>query len=215
MFFANRTDAGRLLAKKLLRYKNQDVVVYALPRGGVPTAMEIGTSLNAPVDLIVVRKIGHPSLSEYAIGAIAEDGHMIGSEDLETVDPAWLANEKTRLRAEAQRRREKYLAGRAPISAKGKIAILVDDGVATGLTLRIGIKELRHRSPSKLVVAVSVIPRSTADRIRMEVDELVALEIPEDSEFLGAVGAYYGDFSPVEDDEVIALLNQQVPVAKT
>lgn len=215
MFFANRTDAGRLLAKKLLRYKNQDVVVYALPRGGVPTAMEIGTSLNAPVDLIVVRKIGHPSLSEYAIGAIAEDGHMIGSEDLETVDPAWLANEKTRLRAEAKRRREKYLAGRAPISAKGKIAILVDDGVATGLTLRLGIKELRHRSPSKLVVAVSVIPRSTADRIRMEVDELVALEIPEDSEFLGAVGAYYGDFSPVEDDEVIALLNQQVPVAKT
>ncbi len=216
MIFADRAEAGRLLGKALSRhYQDKEVVVYALPRGGVVTAMEIGRRLNAPVDLVIVRKIGHPSQPEYAIAAIAEDGHMLGSErELAAVDPAWLEREKERQRAEAKRRRETYLGGRAAIPIEGKVAILVDDGVATGLTMRVGILELRHRRPKKLVVAVPVLPKSTADRIRSEVDELVALDLPEDSEYLGAVGAYYVDFSPVEDKEVIALMSRPATTAE-
>jgi predicted phosphoribosyltransferase len=215
MMFADRAEAGRLLARALSGYIGKDVVVYALPRGGVVTAVEIGRSLHAPIDLVIVRKIGHPSQREYAIAAIAEDGHMLGSErELAAVDPAWLEREKERQRAEAQRRRKTYLGGRAAIPAEGKVAILVDDGVATGLTMRVGILELQHRHPRKLVVAVPILPKSTADRIRSEVDELVALDTPEDSEYLGAVGAYYDDFSPVEDEEVIALMNRPATAAK-
>lgn len=213
MLFANRAEAGRLLAEKLSHYQGKDVVVYALPRGGVVTAVEIGLCLNAPVDLITARKIGHPAAPEFAIAAIAEDGHMVGSEEeLALVDPVWLEGAKEHQRAEARRRREKYLGGRAPISAKGKVAILVDDGVATGLTLRMGIVEIRHCHPERLVVAVPVVPKSTAMLLRSEVDELVALEIPEEHAFLGAVGAYYQDFSPVLDAEVIALLGRAAPV---
>jgi predicted phosphoribosyltransferase len=212
MTYANRGEAGRLLARALSRYRNEEVVVYALPRGGVVTAMEIARHLNAPVDLIIARKIGHPGQPEFAIAAIAEDGDMVASESLETVDPAWLENAKREQRAEARRRRERYLGSRAAIPVEGKVAILVDDGVATGLTLRLGILELRHRHPRKLVVAVPVLPRSAAERIRPEVDDRVALEIPSDREYRGAVGAYYSDFSPVEDDEVIALLSR--PAAK-
>jgi predicted phosphoribosyltransferase len=214
MIFLNRAEAGRLLAKELSRYKGKDVVVCGLPRGGVVPAVEIGRYLNAPVDLVIVRKIGHPEVPEYAIGAIAEDGHMLGSEELDTVDAGWLEREKQRQRAEAKRRREIYLVGRSSIPVEGKIAILVDDGVATGLTLRVGIMELKHRRPKKLVVAVPVLPKSTADRIRSEVDELVALQIPRDNEYLGAVGAYYDDFSTVEDDEVVELMSKPAASAK-
>ncbi len=214
MIFANRAEAGRLLAEALSPYKDQEVVVYALPRGGVVTAVEIGRRLNAPVDLVIVRKIGHPSEPEYAIAAVAEDGHMLGSErELAAVDPEWLEREKERHQKEAKRRRETYLRGRSAIPVEGKVAILVDDGVATGLTMRVGILELRHRHPKKLIVAVPFLPKSTADRIRPQVDELVALHIPEDSEYLGAVGAYYEDFSPVEDEEVIALMGRPAPTA--
>lgn len=212
MYFSNRAEAGRLLAEKLSHYKGKEVVVYALPRGGVVTAVEIGLQLNAPVDLIIARKIGHPAAPEYAIAAVAEDGHMIGSEkEISLVDPAWLELEKDRQRAEARRRREMYLGGRAPISATGKVAILVDDGVATGLTLRMGIVELRHCHPERLVVAVPVVPKSTATLLRSEVDELVALDVPEDHAYLGAVGAYYDDFTPVEDAEVIELMGRVAP----
>ena len=218
MYFANRAEAGRRLANELSHYRGKEVVVYARPRGGVVTAIEIARYLNAPLDLVIARKIGHPAAPEFAIAAIAEDGHMVGSEDeLAMVDPAWLEREKTRQRAEARRRRERYLGigRRAPIDAKGKVAILVDDGVATGLTLRVGIVEMRHRRPERLVVAVPVIPRPTAELIRAEVDELVALEVPEERDFLGAVGVYYVDFSPVEDAEVIARMRDHATPAKT
>lgn len=212
MYFANRAEAGRLLAKRLAHVKDADVVVYALPRGGVSTAAEIARALDAPLDLVIARKIGHPRSPEYAIAAIAEDGHMIGSEEeLAMVDPNWLEREKERQKEEARRRRMAYLGTRAPISAEGKVAVLVDDGVATGLTLRVGIKELRHRRPKRLIVAVPVIPSSTATLVRAEADELVALEIPDDRLYLGAVGAYYDDFSPVADEEVVALMGRAAP----
>lgn len=207
MHFTDRTEAGKLLAQVLKDYKGKDVVVYALPRGGVVTALEIARYLHSPLDLIITRKIGHPTQPEYAIAAVAENGHVVGSEkELRSVDELWLSEEIKRQREEAKRRREKYLQKRAEVSVQNKVAILVDDGVATGLTIRAGIVELRHRKPKKIIVAVPVVPQTTAEVLKKEADELVALDTPSDYEFLGSVGAYYDEFYPVEDEEVIALL---------
>jgi len=209
MYFTDRKEAGELLAKKLRKYQHKDVIVYGLPRGGVVTAREIARFLNAPLDLIITRKISHPYSPEYAIAATAENGHIIGNRrELIAIDEDWLEEEIENQRHEAIRRRKKYLAGRKPMLPEGKIAILVDDGVATGLTLRVGIIELRHHHPKKLVVAVPVIPRSTANLLRTEADDVIAIEIPADDTFLGAVGAYYEDFSQVTDQEVIEILRE-------
>lgn len=210
MHFMDRTDAGKRMADALLRYRDQEVVVYGLTRGGVVPAAEIAKALRAPLDILIPRKIGHPYNPEYAIGAVAEDGHLV-LDDLacEGIDPAWLERQIGRERAEARRRRELYLQERPPVPVQGKTAIVVDDGVATGLTLRLAIQEVKHRQPKRIVVAVPVAPRDTAARIRAEVDELVALHIPE--RFLGAVGAYYDEFWPVEDAEVIRLLQEAGP----
>jgi len=207
--FRDRTEAGQLLAQKLKKYIGKDVVVYALPRGGVVTALEIARELQAPLDLIITRKISHPYSPEYAIAATAENGHIVGThrKPLE-VDEKWFHGEIERQRKEAARRRKKYLHGRDMFSPEGKIVILVDDGVATGLTLRVGILELKHQSPLKLIVAVPVVPKSTAKVLGREADELVALEIPADDNFLGAVSAYYENFPQVEDEEVIRILNE-------
>ncbi len=208
MYFKNRTEAGKLLAKALRKYKNKNVVVCALPRGGVVVGVEIARELHAPLDLIITRKIGHPHQPEYAIAATAENGHVVGvQKELESVDQEWLKEEIERQRREAKRRREKYLQGKAEIQVEGKIAILVDDGIATGLTMRVGILELKQRHPKRIVVAVPVVSKTTADLLKKEAGgEIVALDIPSDDVFLGAVGAYYDEFFPVEDEEVIAML---------
>lgn len=207
MFFKNRRQAGILLSKKLNEFGKKDTVVYALPRGGILTAAEIARNLSAPLDLIIARKISHPLSSEYAIAAISESGQIITNKDeLTTVDKDRLETEMEKKREEAFQMRRKYLGRRKIISPKGKIAILVDDGVATGLTLRAGILELKRLKPLKLIVAVSVVPQSTAKIIEKEVDKLVALDIPTDDSFLDAVGAYYEDFSQVDDSEVIRVL---------
>lgn len=209
MYFRNRSEAGKLLAQALLKYKGQDVVVFALPRGGVVTAVEIAKALDAPLDLILAHKIGHPYQPEYAIAAISENGHTIGtSHELQRIDKKWFEEEKNLQMKEIKRKREKYLKGREEIPLKNKIAILVDDGIATGLTMRVGIVELKHRHPKKIVVAVPVAPKSTADLLRSEADEFVAVEVPENHRFLGAVGAYYDDFSQTEDEEVIDILRK-------
>lgn len=208
--FKDRSDAGKLLAQALKKYKNQDVVIYALPRGGVVTAYEIAKYLHAPLDLIIARKIGHPQNMEYAIAATAENGHIVGEErELKNVDKKWLEDAIKEQRDEAARRRLKYLGDRPEISIRGKIAILVDDGVATGLTMRVGILELRHKKPKKIIMAVPVIPRSTADALSHDVDELVALEIAPESKFKGAVGSYYDEFPQVEDSRVVAILSKR------
>lgn len=206
--FHDRSDAGKLLAQALKKYQGKEVVVLALPRGGVVTALEVAKYLKAPLDLVIVRKIGHPIQPEYAIAAIAEDGTLIGNEEeLQAVDQEWLKEEKERQRLEAKRRRELYLKGRKKVSVENKIAILVDDGIATGLTMRVGIKELRARKPKKIVVAVPVSPKSTADLLKLEADEFVGLKVPRDEDFLGAISAYYEDFAQVEDYQVITLLS--------
>lgn len=208
MLFRDRQDAGRQLSQLLKEYKHTPAVVYALPRGGVAVAAEIARFLHAPIDLIFAHKIGHPYQPEYAIAAISESGHMIGpSQDLlATFGNEWMEREKANQIREIKRKRQKYLKGRKEISVENKIAILVDDGVATGLTLLAGILELQDRRPKKIIVAVPVAPKSTASLIKTMVDDFVGVEI-EDYDFLGAVGAYYNEFNQVEDEEVIEILN--------
>lgn len=206
MQFKDRTDAGKGLAIRLHKFKNEEVVVYALPRGGVVVAAEIAKALGAPLDLIITRKIGHPYQNEMAIAAVSEDGHIV-------IDPAykhlsktsWFLEAVEKEEAEAKRRREIYLGGRKPIPCLGKIAILVDDGIATGLTLKAAVKELTlHFNPKKIITAVPVIPLEIDRELRADKIEVVALEIPE--VFLGAVGSYYQSFPAVSDEEVISLL---------
>lgn len=205
MHFRDRRDAGIRLAAALERFKGEAVIVYALPRGGVVLGVEVAHSLHAPLDLLIPRKIGHPFNPEYAIAAVTERGEpVIQSGEISRVDPGWYRQAVAKAKAEAARRRRLYLGGRKASDPAGKTAIVVDDGVATGLTLRAAIRELRDRRPAQLVVAVPVIPPDTAGHLREEVDELVALEIPQ--VFMGAVGAYYGRFEQVSDEEVLALL---------
>ncbi|MDP2638482.1 MAG: phosphoribosyltransferase family protein [Candidatus Levybacteria bacterium] len=216
MYFKDRSQAGQLLAEKLEKYVNKDVVVYAVPRGGVVTAVEIAKYLHAPLDLIITRKISHPQNPEYAIAATAENGHIVGQRrELALVDEDWLEEEMVKERQEAARRRKKYLHGREMISPEGKIAIVVDDGVATGLTLRVGIMEVKHYNPAKLVVAVPVLPKSTARILKEEADELIALEMPSDDKFLGAVGSYYENFDQVKDKDVVGILDEHRVWLKT
>lgn len=210
MYFYDRKDAGQKLGKLLAKkYAGKNCVVYALPRGGVVTGVEIARTLHAPLDLIITRKIGHPYEPEYAIAATAENGHMVGNEqELKAVDKTWLRQTVKKEQQEAKRRRKKYLGNKKPIPVEGKIAILVDDGIATGLTIRVAVLELKHRHPKQIVIAVPIASKTIADAIKQEADEFIALDIPSDQEFLGAIGAYYQEFLPVEDDEVTTLMKK-------
>jgi predicted phosphoribosyltransferase len=209
--FVDRVDAGKKLAQALLGYKGQPIVVYGLPRGGVVPAVEVTRALEAPLDLIVVRKIGHPLQPEYAIGAVAEDGYVVTNPDeVATLDKRWLDLATAAELKEAQRRRTLFLQGRSPVAIKDKIAIIVDDGLATGLSMSAAIHEIRGRGPRKLVVAVPVAAAETVDKLRPEVDDLVVLYIPE---WFGAVGAFYQRFDQVSDEEVVGLMKLMVPVA--
>jgi predicted phosphoribosyltransferase len=202
--FLDRIDAGKKLARALIAYKGLPVVVYALPRGGVVLGVEVARFLEAPLDLIVVRKIGHPFQPEYAIGAVAEDGYVISNpEEVAALDKAWFDGATEIELREAKRRRALFLHGRQPVQVKGKIAIIIDDGLATGLTMLAAIHEIRKREPQKVVVAVPVAAAETSDKVRSEVDELVVLYIPE---WLGAIGAFYQLFNQVSDAEVITLM---------
>lgn len=213
MRFRDRTDAGKKLAQALKQYQNQDGVVYALPRGGVVLGVEVARELGMPLDLLIPRKIGHPQQPEYAIGAVVENGEMVcNQKEVARLDPQWLRQEVEAERQEARRRRELYLGGRAPVSAKDKTAIIVDDGIATGLTMEVAIRDARRREPGRLIVAVPVAPPETAERLAREVDEFVLLD--HSLYYLGAVGAYYDYFAQVTDDEVITLLRSMASVKR-
>ena len=203
--FTNRKEAGLKLAAKLSEYKDKDAVVLALPRGGIVVGCEIAKALNAALDIIAVRKIGYPGNPEFAVCAVDEKGTLLCDPIQKAmIDKEWLKEEAERQQNEAKRRSKLYRIGKAPLSLAGKIVILTDDGIATGLTIRLAIQSVKAQKPKKVIVAVPVAPTEVASIIKKEVDELIVLEPPED--FLGAVGAHYLDFRQVEDDEVIALM---------
>lgn len=206
--FDDRRDAGKKLSAKLERFAGGDAVVFALPRGGVAVGAEVARSLKLLLDIIVVRKIGHPTSPEYAIGAVDEKGETIMNEaEAASVDPAWLVEETERQRKEAARRLAAYRAGKPPLRLKGKVAILVDDGIATGLSMRLAVRAAKAEGAHKVVVAVPVAPTGAIAMLKREgADEVVILEPPE--EFLGAVGAHYIDFPQLSDGTVTALLEK-------
>lgn len=207
MLFKNRTEAGQKLAELLSDYASEEVIVYALPRGGVILGAEISKSLHAPLDLIITRKIGHPSNPEYAVCALAEDGAPICNQsELERLGHHWLEEEKHKAREEIQRRREEYVGGTTQLDIKGKTAIIVDDGIATGLTMIASIEEMKLHEPKEIVVAIPIVPYLTSLKLEGMVDKVVCVEATR--EFLGAVGAYYDDFTQVDDDEVKRILKE-------
>lgn len=207
MLFKNRTEAGQKLAELLSDYASEEVIVYALPRGGVILGAEIAKALHAPLDLIITRKIGHPSNPEYAVCALAEDGAPICNQsELERLGHHWLEEEKHKAREEIQRRREEYVGDPTQKDIKGKTAIIVDDGIATGLTMIASIEEMKLHEPKEIVVAIPIVPYLTSLKLEGMVDKVVCVEATRD--FLGAVGAYYEDFTQVDDDEVKRILKE-------
>lgn len=209
MRFANRQEAGQKLADRLVEYRDADPIVLALPRGGVPVAAEVADKLGAPLDVIVARKIGAPGQPELGIGAIAEGGARVVDErttgflrldddDLE----AKIAEEETEL----ARRVRDYRGDRALPSLEGRTVLLVDDGLATGVSARAAVRALRGLNTGHIVVAVPVCPPATAEAMRGEADEVIALDTPSD---FAAVGQWYVDFAQTTDQEVIDLLDRR------
>jgi predicted phosphoribosyltransferase len=207
MRYRDRRDAGRRLAEALKGFANERVVILALPRGGVMLGVEVARALSAPLDLVIPRKVGHPDYPEYGIAAVAEVGEVVENEvEVARVDPAWFERAVAHERAEAARRRERYLGGRPPTDLTGLTAILVDDGIATGLTMRAAVRDAHARGAARVIIAVPVAPADTLAWLRREVDDVVALQAPAD--YAGAVGAYYEEFGQVSDAEVVAALRE-------
>jgi putative phosphoribosyl transferase len=215
MSFQDRADAGRQLARALAGYKGQQPVVLALPRGGVSVAAEVATALDAPLDVILVRKIGVPFQPELAMGAVVDGDEPLVVRNEAVIRHAGIGEAAFQAvcdseLAEIERRRQRYLGGRERVEVAGRSAIVIDDGIATGATMRAALRATRLRKPKKLILAVPVAPTDSLAVMRREADEIVCLEAHPD---LGAIGYYYSDFRAVPDEVVIALL-AQFPVRK-
>ena len=205
--FPNRADAGRRLAEKLEQYAGRDdVIVLGLPRGGVPVAYQVAQRLGVPLDVFIVRKLGVPGFEELALGAIASGGVRVLNDDVVRVLPnasELVESVTARETAELQRREQAYRDGRPPPELRGRVVILVDDGLATGATMRAAVAALRQLGAAKIVVAVPVGAADTCRELEEEVDETVCAMAPE---WFQAVGQFYEDFSQTSDDEVRELL---------
>ena len=206
--FRDRTDAGAQLAQALAEYQAADPVVLALPRGGLPVARVVADALGAPLDIVLVRKIGAPGQSELALGALVDGDPpqaVLNADLIELlgVSEEYLEQEKQALTAELNRRRESYLGDRKRADVAGKTAIVVDDGIATGATMRAALTATRRRGPETLVLAVPVAPAESLHGLSGEVDSVICLSTPD---HFRAVSLHYQRFPQVSDDEVIALL---------
>jgi predicted phosphoribosyltransferase len=205
--FRDRRDAGRILAAALGSYAGQvAVVVLGLPRGGVPVAYEVARALGAPLDVFLVRKLGVPGHEELAMGAIASGEIMVLNDDVVTttgVQPGEIELVVARELETLRRREAGYRGDRAPLDVRGRVTIVVDDGLATGATMRAAVRALRERGADSIVVAVPTAPRETCDALAREVEDVICVITPDP--FM-AVGLWYSDFTPVGDDEVRALL---------
>jgi putative phosphoribosyl transferase len=208
--FADRRDAGRQLARRLKAFRN-NAVVLALPRGGVESAVEVARELNAPLDLIIAHKIGSRYCSEQAIGAVTETATIWADWKGVGSTRPWLRQTEKETRAEVGRRREAYLSGRARIPLADQVAIVVDDGIATGFTIRAAVAEVKEQHSRKIIVATPVISWSTFENLQSEdnIDSVVALVSSDASEF--AVEDYYQDFSQLTDEDVVSLLAEAEP----
>jgi putative phosphoribosyl transferase len=211
MVFHDRRDAGRQLAARLQEYAGDpNVLVLALPRGGVPVAFEVARALQAPLDVFLVRKIGVPGQEELAMGAVATGGvRVLNQGVVQALDiPAEALDAMTaQARSELARRERLYRGDRPPPDIRGRTVILVDDGLATGSSMRAAVEALRQQHPARIIVAVPVAAASTCDDLRDEVDDAVCLFTPEP---FHAVGLWYEDFSQTTDDEIRDLLDQAV-----
>jgi predicted phosphoribosyltransferase len=205
----DRTAAGRRLIEPLRQYAHRpDVIVLALPRGGVPVAYEVASALDVRLDLMLVRKLGVPSHQEFAMGAIASGGIQILNEQalrVHPIDPATFDEVVARETRELLRREKVYRGTRAPVQLKDQVVILIDDGLATGASMMAAIQAVRAQAPSRIVVAVPVAPIETAEALRSEVDELICPIIPD---WLMSIGHWYMDFTQTSDAEVIKLLQR-------
>ena len=209
MRFANRTQAGRLLAKKLAKYANREnVIVLGIPRGGVPVAFQVAQALHVPLDVFICRKLGVPGQEELALGAVATGGVRVLNDEIvgllgmpqERIDRIAAVQQR-----ELERREQLYRGDRPPLQVRGQTVILVDDGVATGSNMLAAITALRRLEPARIVVAVPVAPPSTFARLREEADEVICVDTPE--EFY-AIGQFYEDFSQTTDEKVCELLRR-------
>jgi len=204
MFF-DRYAAGTVLAQKLRQYKNRDVVLYALPNGGVPVGYEVSRALNLPLDIVIVQKIGHPFSRESSICAVSEDGQSVNDKfGLCGLDESWLNYEISEKIAEAQRLRGIYMRGEPAVSAENKIAIIIDDGITTDISLRAAIQTIQDQWPEQIVIATPTVPREIVRDLRLLVDAVVVGH--DETEYLGKLNSYYVDNSEVTDEDVTMLL---------
>lgn len=206
--FADREDAGRQLAKAVAALNLEHALVLALPRGGVPVAFEIARALQAPLDLLLVRKIGAPGHEEYGLGAVVDGDDpqiVLNDEIMRLVDPpaGYVESQARRELAELERRRKAYLGSRPPVPLTGRTVIVVDDGIATGVTMTAALKGLQRTSAARVILAVPVAPADVIDALKREVDDIVCLATPDP---FSAVGLHYEDFGQTTDDEVVTLL---------
>ena len=211
--FRNRRSAGRLLAERLLKFRGDHPLVLALPRGGVPVAYEVARKLDADLDLLLVRKIGAPHHPEYGIGAVVdgENPQVLVSRDILdrlAVPTGYIHNEAHKQLREIERRREEYLGGRKPVPIAGRTVIVVDDGIATGSTVRAALRAIRQKKPAKLVLAVPVAAADSILALQSECDEVICPVKPDP---FVAVGAHYEDFDQTSDQEVRELLADRTP----
>ncbi len=208
MTFADRFEAGSQLAKKLAGYKGKDCVVLAIPRGGVETGLAVARNLGAPLDIVLTKKIGSPENEEYAIGAVSLTGVVL-NKGLELPE-SYVGSETRRIRELLKKRYELYRGKKKPLQLRGKIVIIVDDGIATGQTMLAAIEAVRLEMPGKIVVAVPVGPPEVVGSLRSKADEVVCLEKPE--EFF-SIGQFYESFEQVDDNDVVSMLQKAVPVS--
>lgn len=207
--YRDRVDAGARLAERLERFRSEHPVVLGIPRGGVPVAAEVAQRLGADLDVIVARKLGAPGHEEFAIGAVTADGGRFldqGTVRALAIDEGYLQQITAREMAEARRREERFRGPHGPVELSGRTVILVDDGLATGATMRAAARAVRARGPGRLIVAVPVGSAEAVAALGAEVDEVICPALPEP--FI-AIGLHYGDFSQVEDAEVLDLLQDR------
>ncbi|MBA2919414.1 phosphoribosyltransferase [Sphingomonas sp. MAH-20] len=214
--FDDRRDAGRKLAEAARRYAAEHPIVLALPRGGVPVAYEVATALGAPMDLLFVRKIGAPGQPEYGIGAVVDGDHpQVVLNDVArqlNIPSAYVEEQKRRELQEIERRRRAYLGDREPLALKGRTVMVVDDGIATGGTVRASLRALRGAEVRRLILAVPVAAADTIESLGSEADEILCLATPDP---FYAVGLYYRDFEQTSDEEVVRLLGQAQQTEQT